>query len=140
MKRPDFLDKQVCDYNAEEWEALCDGCGLCCQIREQDIDTNEIALTNIACRYLCLTTHRCTDYDNRQSNVEDCIRITPQNIHGLDWLPHTCAYRVIARGEALPDWHYLICGDPERVHIEGPSMREALISEEDIEADRWEEN
>ncbi len=119
----------------EEWESLCDGCGLCCQIRLQDIDTDEVVLSNVACRYLCLDTHGCSDYDNRQKNVPDCVKVTPHNIHELTWLPHTCGYRVVARGEKLPRWHHLVCGDKNRVHTSGPSMKGEIISEDDADFD-----
>lgn len=133
--QPAFLSKPLATMTAEEWESLCDGCGLCCQIRVEDEDTGEIALSNVACRYLCLNSHRCTDYANRQKNVPDCIKVTPENIEELTWLPHSCAYRLVAAGQKLPRWHHLICGDKQRVHTRGPSMRGTLISED--EAD-WE--
>lgn len=136
MSQPDFLSKPLGEMSESEWESLCDGCGLCCQIRVEDIDSGEIALSNAACRYLCLSTHRCTDYPNRRKNVDDCVKITPDNVHDLAWLPHTCAYRVVARGDELPDWHHLVCGDRARVHEEGPSMMGELICED--EAD-WED-
>jgi uncharacterized cysteine cluster protein YcgN (CxxCxxCC family) len=82
-----------------------------------------------------LETHRCKDYANRQKNVPDCVKVTPQNVHELDWLPHTCAYRLVAQGEPLPRWHPLVCGKAERVHISGPSMKGSLISEDDAD---WE--
>ncbi len=135
MPQPKFLSKPMNEMTPEEWESLCDGCGLCCQIRVEDIDTGELALSNVACRYLCLNSHRCTDYANRQKNVADCVKVTPENVHEMNWLPHTCGYRVVARGEALPNWHPLVCGKPERVHSSGPSMKGSLISED--EAD-WE--
>lgn len=133
--QPDFLKKPLTEMGEGEWESLCDGCGLCCQIRVEDIDTGEIALSNAACRYLCLKSHQCTDYANRQTNVADCVKVTPENVYELHWLPATCAYRLVAAGAPLPDWHYLICGDREKVHQKGPSMRGELISED--EAD-WE--
>lgn len=135
MSQPDFLSKPIDQMTSQEWESLCDGCGLCCQIRVQDEDTGEIALSNVACRYLCLNTHQCTDYANRQKNVPDCVKVTPENVHELNWLPYTCAYRLVAFGHPLPDWHYLICGDKQRVHEEGSSMLGTVISED--EAD-WE--
>lgn len=125
----------MAEMTPDEWESLCDGCGLCCQIRVQDEDTDEIALSNVACRYLCLNTHRCTDYANRQKNVADCVKVTPDNVHELTWLPHTCGYRLVAQGMPLPRWHHLVCGDKERVHRDGPSMKGAIISEEDAD---WE--
>ena len=118
-----------------QWESLCDGCGLCCQIRVEDIHTGELAVSNVACKYLDLCTHQCTSYANRQQVVTDCVKVTPQNVHELYWLPGTCAYRLVAAGKDLPSWHYLKCGDKTHVHKKGPSMMGSLISEE--EAD-WE--
>jgi uncharacterized cysteine cluster protein YcgN (CxxCxxCC family) len=137
MKQPAFLSKPLTEMTAEEWESLCDGCGLCCQLRVEDEDTGEIALSNAACRFLCLKTNQCSDYANRKANVPDCVQVTPANIMELNWLPHTCAYRLAAFQMPLPAWHHLICGDPERVHTKGPSMRGDLISEDDAD---WEQD
>lgn len=133
--QPAFLKKPLAKMSTKEWESLCDGCGLCCQIRIEDEDTGEIALSNVACRYLDLCSHQCSDYVNRQKNVPDCAKVTPENVKQLDWLPHTCGYRLVAFGEDLPDWHPLICGESERVHTDGPSMRGSIISEDEAE---WE--
>jgi uncharacterized cysteine cluster protein YcgN (CxxCxxCC family) len=133
MPQPDFLHKPMHEMSEAEWESLCDGCGLCCQIRIEDGTTGRISLSNIACRYLCLNSHRCTDYANRHHNVPDCMTITPQNVHALDWLPYSCSYRLVAKGYDLPEWHHLVCGDPERVHTEGPSMRDETISEDEVD-------
>lgn len=135
MKQPDFLKKPMETMTAAEWESICDGCGLCCQIRVEDEDTGEIALSNVACRYLCLNSHRCSDYANRFANVPDCIKVTPQNVAELNWLPATCGYRLVAFGQPLPNWHPLICGNPEKVHTSGPSMKGNVISEDDAD---WE--
>lgn len=135
MRQPDFLTKPLYAMTTQEWESLCDGCGLCCQIRIEDEDTGDTALSNIACRLLCLETNRCSDYANRQQRVADCVKVTCNNIHELDWLPHSCAYRLVAHGHPLPEWHHLICGDRERVHTEGPSMRGELIGEDEADWD-----
>lgn len=135
MPQPKFISKPMTEMTHEEWESLCDGCGLCCQIRVQDVDTGEIALSNVTCRYLCLESHKCSDYAGRKKNVKDCIKVTPKNIYSLDWLPHTCAYRLVAYGEKLPKWHHLVCGDKEKVHKAGISMKGCLISEDDAD---WE--
>ncbi len=135
MPQPSFLKKPHTEMTPEQWESLCDGCGLCCQIRVEDEDTGEIALSNVSCRYLCLTSHQCTDYANRQKNVPDCVKVTPENVLALNWLPHTCGYRLAAFGKPLPAWHHLVCGDKTRVHTRGPSMKGTLISEDDAE---WE--
>jgi len=133
MSQPDFLQKPLNDMTPDEWESLCDGCGLCCQVTEEDEDTGEIARSNIACRYLCLKTHQCTDYANRQKNVTNCVKVTPENVHSLHWLPPTCGYRLVWQGFDLPRWHHLICGDRNQVHRRGPSMKGSLIREDAAE-------
>ncbi len=133
MAQPDFISKPLKEMSAQEWESLCDGCGLCCQIRLEDMDTGEQTLSNVSCKYLDLCSHQCSDYANRQKNVPDCVLITPDNVHEMDWLPHTCGYRLVALGYELPEWHHLVCGDKERVHTEGPSMRGEVVSEEDAD-------
>ena len=133
MKQPEFLKKPLAEMTAVEWESICDGCGLCCQIRVEDEDTGEIALSNVACKYLCLNSHQCSDYANRQKNVPDCVKVTPENVAELNWLPATCGYRLVWQGQPLRRWHPLICGDSDRVHRYGPSMRGSIISEEDAD-------
>jgi len=132
---PFWQRKNLDEMSPAEWESLCDGCGLCCQIRVEDEDTGELALTDAACRLLDLCTNRCSDYAHRHARVRDCVAITPDNVHELTWLPHTCAYRLVANGYDLPDWHHLVCGDRQRVHEEGPSMLGELVSEDEVE---WE--
>jgi len=131
MPQPAFLAKPMNAMSAAEWESLCDGCGLCCQISLEDEDTGEVTLSDAACRYLCLNTHRCLDYLHRQTNVPECIKVTPENIHSFTWLPETCGYRRVATGKDLPVWHHLICGDKQRVHTDGPSRMGQIFSEDD---------
>jgi uncharacterized cysteine cluster protein YcgN (CxxCxxCC family) len=135
MPQPEFLKKPLAEMTESEWESLCDGCGLCCQIRVEDEDTGEISLSNVACKLLRLSDNRCSDYPNRKKKVPDCVKVTPDNVLSLHWLPITCGYRRVAFGKPLPSWHHLVCGDPNRVHTRGPSMLGALISEDDAD---WE--
>lgn len=128
-----WREKPLERMSEAEWESLCDGCGLCCQIRVEDVDTGEIALSDAACRLLDLCTHRCSDYARRQERVPDCVKVTPHNVRSLTWLPHSCAYRLLAFGMDLPPWHHLVCGDLDRVHEEGPSMRGELVSEDEVD-------
>lgn len=130
---PFWRTKALSELTAAEWESLCDGCGLCCQIRVEDIDTGEIALSDAACRFLDLCSHRCKDYVNRQKIVPDCVKVTPENVKDLTWLPHSCAYRLVDTGHDLPDWHHLVCGDREAVHRMGPSMMGDLVSEDEVD-------
>jgi len=114
-----------------EWESLCDGCGKCCVHKLEDEETGEIHATNVACRLLNRRTAMCSDYRNRQSYVPECVRLTPAKLRDIDWLPSTCAYRLIDEGRPLADWHPLISGDPESVHRAGISVRGWTVSEDD---------
>jgi uncharacterized cysteine cluster protein YcgN (CxxCxxCC family) len=87
-------------------------------------------MTNVACKLLDLRSCRCSDYPNRKRQVPDCVRLTPKLAATLPWLPETCAYRLRAEDEPLPDWHYLVCGDPAAVHAAGVSVRGKAIAEQ----------
>ncbi len=115
----------------EQWEALCDGCAKCCLHKLEDADSGDILPTNIACRLLDSDSCRCTDYRRRRAFVPDCIRLTAKNIDQFGWLPKTCAYRLLAEGDELPEWHYLVSGDREAVHEAGQSVRGWTIAERD---------
>ena len=123
--------KNLGQMKQTEWEAVCDGCGRCCLHKLEDADTGAVQPTNVACKLLDLETARCTDYKHRRIRVPDCLRLTSRNMADFPWLPSTCAYRLLARGESLPDWHYLVSGDREAVQRAGESIRGWTISEID---------
>jgi hypothetical protein len=52
-------------------------------------------------------------------------------------LPSTCAYRLLAAGQALPVWHPLISGNPNTVHSAQVSVRHKAISECSVDAEDW---
>ncbi len=124
--------KTLRQMTAQEWDSLCDGCGQCCLHKLEDEVTGEIALTDVACAYLDLHGCHCTDYANRQTNVPDCVQLTPGKATRLRWLPETCAYRVIASGADLAWWHPLVSGGRETVHEAGISARGKAVSENDV--------
>ncbi len=126
-----FWEKPLATLNRAEWEALCDGCGKCCLHKAEDEASGEIHPTNVACRLLDLRSARCSNYRGRRKLVPDCLRLRPDNVGSLAWLPSTCAYRLRAAGEPLPGWHYLVCGDREAVHRAGMSIRGWTVSEEE---------
>ncbi|MBE9516066.1 MAG: YcgN family cysteine cluster protein [Proteobacteria bacterium] len=127
--------KTLQEMNQQEWESLCDGCAVCCVLKIQDEDTDEIFFTNIVCHFLDSENGRCGDYDNRCKNVPTCIQLTPENADQLYWMPNTCAYRLLAEGKPLPQWHHLISGDRESVHHSSISIRGRVVSEAHIHPD-----
>lgn len=140
--RPKFWERYGLDKLSEtEWEALCDGCGKCCLNKLEDEDTQEVEFTRIACRLLNDETCGCAQYDIRHQFVPDCVTLTPENVHrNAYWMPKTCAYRRLAEGDPLPDWHPLLTGDPESVHKAGISVRGMTVSEFDVPEEEWEEH
>ena len=127
--RPRFWELPLARLTEPEWEALCDGCGRCCLHKLEDEDTGEIAETNVACQLLDLQTARCSDYRNRRRTVPDCMRLTLKIVEDVSWLPSSCAYRLRAEGEPLPDWHPLISGDANGPIRGGVSVVGRAISE-----------
>ena len=128
--RDRFWQRPLADLTEGEWEALCDGCGRCCLHKMEDWDTGEIEDTNVACTLLDTDTARCSDYANRKATVPDCLRLTLKIVEDVRWLPDTCAYRLRADGDPLPEWHYLISGDREAVHLRGTGVAGRVVSED----------
>ncbi|MEG3181685.1 YcgN family cysteine cluster protein [Sphingomonas sp. LT1P40] len=124
-----FWEQPLASLDRAQWEALCDGCGKCCLHKIEDADTGELYATNVACRLLDRDAGMCSDYKHRHAYVAECVRLTMNNVEDIVWLPQTCAYRLRANGEALPDWHYLVSGDRESVHEAGESTRGWTVSE-----------
>lgn len=129
IKKDFWKSKALSEMSLEEWEALCDGCGICCLYKVEDEDTGEVELTNIACRFLDLDTVHCQLYDKRLQAMPTCIQLTPSKVKKLGWLPVTCAYRLITNGEPLPDWHPLVSGDADSVHMADISVKGKAIPE-----------
>jgi len=121
--------KPLAAMSRAEWESLCDGCGRCCLHKLRDEDTDEISFTNVACRLLDLGTCQCGDYANRQKRVPDCVQLTPENLKTVDWLPPSCAYRLLSEGKPLYNWHPLISGTPDTVKKSGAAINGRAITE-----------
>lgn len=126
--------KSLSSMSTEEWESLCDGCALCCLQKLEDEDTGDIYFTDIACRLLDTASCRCTNYAARAELVKTCLVLSPDTPDAFRWLPATCAYRRLAEGEDLPDWHPLITGNPDTVHDAGISARGKCASETETES------
>lgn len=123
--------KSLEEMNETEWESLCDRCGRCCLVKLEDEDSGKIHFTDVGCKLLSLGSCTCSNYEHRQSFVSDCIRLTPEEVRKLSWLPPTCGYRLVRDGEDLKWWHPLISGSLDTVHEAGVSVRGRVAGLED---------
>jgi len=124
------------EMSREEWEALCDGCGNCCLIKLEDEESGDFLYTNVSCRLLDTGTCRCGNYALRKQIVKDCVILTPDNIETIaEWMPATCAYRLMFEGDPLPDWHPLKTGRKESVVEAGASVKDWAIPEYEVNMD-----
>ena len=122
------------DLPLHEWEALCDGCGRCCMLKLEDVDTGQIAYTNIACRLFDDESCNCGNYPLRKQLVKTCVIVRPDNLDEiLHWMPATCAYKLIDEGKPLFDWHPLISGTRDIVEEAGISMRGRTVPEFEVD-------
>lgn len=136
---PFWQRKSLVQMSPREWESLCDGCGKCCLHKLQDEETDELLFTSVCCQYLDTESCRCQVYLDRKSYVPDCLTLTGSHLDELQWLPSTCSYRLLYEGKALPDWHPLITGDTQVLHVRHISVRGKVISEKDVDDDSWDQ-
>jgi uncharacterized protein len=136
---PFWRRKSLQEMTESEWESLCDGCGRCCLNKLEEEGTDRTYYTNVGCRLLDGHSCRCRDYTHREAKVEDCVRLTPENLKTITWLPPSCAYVLVEQGRDLYWWHPLVSGDPETVHSAGVSVRgrvgasEIEVPDQDLE-------
>lgn len=124
-----------------QWEALCDGCGRCCLHKLLDVDSGELYFTRVHCRYLNVTSRRCTVYDTRQAWVADCVVLERGGSQDFDNLPATCAYRLRAQGKLLPAWHPLRTDDKLTGVFHADIVLDGrVISEDHVHPDGLEEH
>jgi uncharacterized protein len=136
---PFWKTKKLAEMTPEEWESLCDGCCLCCLYKLEDIDSQEIYYTNVVCRLLDTDTFRCTAYLDRTVLMPTCLKLTPDLVTTLKWLPRTCAYRRISEGKDLASWHPLVSGDPQSIHRARISIRGRFILEDHVDMENLED-
>lgn len=138
MEKDFWKHKTLEEMTVDEWEALCDRCSKCClfKLREED---GSLHYTNVVCRLMDMQTCLCCDYANRHENVPDCVYVTPELARTADWLPRTCAYRLLAEGKELPWWHPLRSGRAETVRMAGQSVFGKVVSEDEVDEDDLED-
>jgi hypothetical protein len=79
------------DGDRQAWEALCRRCGECCFEKWID-ETGRVQPTRVPCRFLDIHSRLCRIYHERTEVEFDCIRLTPEIVPTLDWMPSDCAY------------------------------------------------
>ena len=135
-----WKEKTLAEMNPQEWESLCDGCARCCLHKLEDEDTADVFYTSVVCRYLEQESCRCTDYENRNVNVPNCVHLSVDKIDEFHWLPDTCAYRLLAESKELPWWHPLISGDQKTVAEAGITVTGKVINERYVHPDGFDEH
>lgn len=126
------------ELNNKEWDALCDGCGQCCLQRE--VEARQVTVYSIACTLLDIEQSRCLDYENRFSKVPGCHKLTAENIPHYTWLPESCSYRRIHRGETLPAWHPLLAGDRRKMRAKGITVCRIAIPASRLPRRKWQQH
>jgi uncharacterized cysteine cluster protein YcgN (CxxCxxCC family) len=128
-QKPFWQEKTLVQMSDAEWESLCDGCARCCLHKLEDEDTGEIFFTQIACRLLDIRACRCTRYAERCKEVSACLDLRA-DFTQFHWLPSTCAYRLLAEGKSLPQWHPLVSGDARTVRAAGIDIAAFAVPEQ----------
>src|SRR6201987_6523991 len=105
-----------------EWESLCDGCARCCLEKLEDEDTGAIYFTHVSCKLLDAGRCTCKDYPNRSDKVPDCVRLTPENVRTLNWLPPSCGYRLRPQGRRPYLGRPPLSGGPPTLHETGVAV------------------
>ncbi|MGI0117732.1 YcgN family cysteine cluster protein [Zooshikella sp. RANM57] len=136
---PFWQQKSLKQFSKEEWESVCDGCGLCCLHKLEDEDDGQVYYTQIACRLLDDDSCRCQEYEQRTHHIPECTVLSPEYITEFHWLPPTCAYRLLAEDKPLPAWHPLVTGCAESVHEEGVSVKGKTLCETQIPEEDWQD-
>lgn len=125
--------KKLSEMTTEEWESLCDNCGKCCLHKLEDEDTGDIYFTSVVCNLIDLDTCRCTRYSERTQLVPECLDLKQHDFAEYNWLPATCAYRLLSDGEELPSWHPLLSKSAETVQDAGVSISSYAMKESEID-------
>lgn len=105
--KPFWQNKKMEKFTNDEWEQICCRCGLCCLLKIQDEETGDIFYTRVICHLFDREKYLCRMYENRCSLVPECLKVTPENVGKLPWMPRKCAYRILYETGDLPEWHPL---------------------------------
>lgn len=81
------------DFPAEDpdWDSRCLKCGRCCFEKIED-ERGTIFYTLTACRFLDVASRECKIFGRRFEINPGCIKLTPELVRTLRWLPRDCGY------------------------------------------------
>lgn len=137
--QPFWKRKTLAQMTTDEWESLCDGCAKCCLQKLEDEDSGEVFYTRVVCQYLSGDC-RCTVYEQRQQKVPNCVWLKPEDVDQFFWLPGTCAYRLVAEGRDLPEWHPLLAQDSRRIHaVDASVLHLDPVADNEVPEEDWED-
>jgi uncharacterized cysteine cluster protein YcgN (CxxCxxCC family) len=77
--------------DSASWDNLCRQCGRCCFEKYEDA-RGKITYTQIPCRYLDVVSRRCKIFEQRFRINPSCVKLTPELVLKLAWLPRDCGY------------------------------------------------
>ena len=130
-----WLEKSLSELDDTEWESICARCGKCCLIKLEDEEPGMLCYTKLVCKYFNKENCSCNQYNRRCELVPECLKLTPDNLQNLSWMPLDCAYRILYETGDLPKWHPLNTGR----EIENKyTVKDFCICEDDAGED-WEE-
>ena len=125
------------EMSKDQWESLCDGCGMCCLQKLQDDETDEVYYTRVVCQHMS-DQCQCTVYQERHELVPNCVWLKPEDVESFFWLPEMCSYRLIHEGKELPKWHPLVSGDRNSTMRTGHSVLVwSPVKDNVIPEDEW---
>ncbi|MDD2734165.1 MAG: hypothetical protein PHF56_09505 [Desulfuromonadaceae bacterium] len=81
-----------CTPEATDWDSYCKQCGSCCFEKIED-ERGNIFYMQSACRFLDVDSRRCKIFERRFEINPSCIKLTPELVPTLHWLPRDCGYR-----------------------------------------------
>jgi uncharacterized cysteine cluster protein YcgN (CxxCxxCC family) len=81
-----------CPVEDPDWDSRCLQCGRCCFEKIED-ERGTIFYTQTACRFLDVISRECKIFERRFEINPDCVKLTPELVATLRWLPRDCGYR-----------------------------------------------
>lgn len=83
----------MADFSAEnsDWDSRCKQCGRCCFEKIED-ERGNIFYTQTACRFLDVISRECKIFERRFEINPSCVKLTPELVQSLRWLPRDCGY------------------------------------------------